>query len=73
MTLQPIGRASSPDNFTVKLECAAETFWLVMESAPYAAVLIDREGKAKVTDFGIARSLDVDGCLLYTSPSPRDS
>ena len=24
-------------------------------------VLIDREGKAKVTDFGIARSLDVDG------------
>ena len=33
-------------------------------------VLVTRSGDVKVVDFGIARA---ESCLLYTSPSPRDS
>ena len=39
-------------------------------------VLVDKSGQPKVLDFGLARVSNADvsmTCLLYTSPSPRDS
>ena len=36
-------------------------------------VVVGGDGSAKLMDFGLAtKGAGVDGCLLYTSPSPRD-